>query len=76
MADERLRALARTSDPRIFAESVFPSTFDRAAQDGFMEAKEAFTGLFADRAKYNAIMHSIGPVVYRDMRRPQAPGRY
>ena len=69
MGDVKLQAMARTSDPLIFMESIFPKVFSAAAQHNYMESQEAFTMLFADQKKYNAIMHALGAVVYRDMRK-------
>ncbi len=60
--------MARTSDPQIFAESIFPKAFGTAAQESYMEAQDTNTALFEDQAKYNAIMHVLGSVVYREMR--------
>ena len=69
MGDVKLQAMARTSDPLIFMESIFPKVFSAAAQHSYMESQEAFTTLFADQKKYNTIMHALGAVVYRDMRK-------
>lgn len=69
--DENLKNVAQTSDPRIFAESVFPKAFSDVAQDCYMESQDAFTSLFADQAKYNAIMHALGSIIYREMRKDE-----
>ena len=68
MSDEHLMAIARTSDPQIFSEVIFPKAFGSAAQESYMESQETYTSLFADQSKYNAIMHALGQIVYRDMR--------
>ena len=68
MKDTKLQSMARTSDPLIFAESIFPKAFGTAAQDSYMESQETFSSLFADQAKYNAIMHALEPFIYREMR--------
>ena len=60
--------MARTSDPLIFSESIFPKAFDDAAQDSYMESQETFETLFSDKAKYNAVMSALAAVVYREMR--------
>ena len=54
--DAKLRKVARTSDPQVFAESIFPKTFDEVAQDSYVEQTEAFTSLFQNKSKYKAIM--------------------
>ena len=69
MRNTKLEPLAYSSDPQIFMESIFPKFFDNAAQDSYMESQETYASLFADRAKYNAIMHAIGSIIYRDMRK-------
>ena len=52
--DAKLRKVARTSDPQVFAESIFPKTFDEVAQDSYVEQTEAFTSLFQNKSKYKA----------------------
>lgn len=69
MADSKLASLARTSDPQIFAESIFPKAFGEAAQDSYMESQDTYTALFEDRQKYNAIMGVLAEIVYREMRK-------
>ncbi|MBR4538336.1 MAG: type I restriction endonuclease subunit R [Clostridia bacterium] len=68
MGNSKLQSMARTSDPVIFAESIFPKAFGTAAQDSYMESQDTYTTLFEDQAKYNAIMHALGAVIYREMR--------
>ena len=68
MGDSKLHSMAKTSDPTIFAESIFPKAFDSAAQDSYMESQDTYTSLFEDKAKYDAIMHALGSVIYREMR--------
>ena len=68
MSDEHLMAIARTTDPQIFSEVIFPKAFGNAAEESYMESQETYTSLFADQAKYNAIMHALSSVIYRDMR--------
>ena len=76
MADEKANKLARSSDPKIFMDSVLPKLFGDIAMDSYMDAEtqhtemqNAYKSLFEDKAKYNAIMRAVGAVVYRDMRR-------
>jgi type I restriction enzyme R subunit len=61
--------MARTSDPQIFIESIFPKAFQTVAQESYVESQDAYTSLFADQAKYNAIMHALSTVIYREMRK-------
>lgn len=68
MANKKLASMAKTSDPQIFAESIFPKAFGDAAQDSYMEAQDTYTSLFEDQAKYNAIMRALAEVIYRELR--------
>ena len=67
--DVKLRKVARTSDPQVFAESIFPKTFDEVAQDSYVEQTEAFTSLFQNKSKYKAIMSALASMLYREFNR-------
>ena len=69
MANKKLASMAKTSDPQIFTESIFPKAFGDAAQDSYMEAQDTYTALFEDQTKYNAIMSALAEVIYREMRK-------
>lgn len=69
MGDIKLRKVARSSDPQIFAESIFPKVFDDAAMESYMESQDTYTSLFEDRNKYNAIMSALAEIIYREMRK-------
>ena len=69
--DKKLRKVAKTSDPQVFAESIFPKTFDEVAQDSYVEQTEAFTSLFQNKSKYNAIMSALAGMLYREFNRPR-----
>lgn len=69
MSNSQLQSTAKTSDPLIFAQSIFPQEFDTVANNSYIEAQEAFSSLFEDTAKYNAVMNILGSVIYREMRR-------
>ena len=64
--DKKLEKVAQTSDPQVFAQSIFPTAFDTAAMDGYVEQTEAYTSLFQNRSKYNAMMAALAGVVYRE----------
>lgn len=68
MGDEKLASSARTSDPRIFTESIFPVAFGTAAMDSYMESQDSYSALFEDKNKYNAIMGALAGIIYREMR--------
>jgi type I restriction enzyme R subunit len=67
MEDTKLQSMAQTSDPQIFNESIFPNAFGNAAMESYMESQDTYTSLFEDKAKYDAIMHALGTVIYREM---------
>lgn len=69
MKNKKLTKIAKTSDPQIFVETVFPKAFDDAAQDSFMESQETYQSLFEDKSKYEAIMAALADVIYREMRK-------
>ncbi len=68
--DKKLQKVAQTSDPQVFAESIFPKTFDEVAQDSYVEQTEAFTSLFQNKSKYNAIMSALADMLYKEFNRP------
>ena len=68
--DEKLANMAASSDPRIFAESIFPQAFGEAAQNSYMESQETYQSLFEDKAKYTAVMTTLAEILYREMCRP------
>ena len=68
-ADPKLAKLARSSDPQIFTESIFPKAFDTAAQDSYLEAQDTFSSLFEDTSKYKAIMSALAEWLYGEFRK-------
>jgi type I restriction enzyme R subunit len=66
--------MALSSDPQIFAESIFPQAFSDAAQDSYMESQETYTSLFEDQSKYNAIMSTLAEMIYHEMRKGKRSG--
>lgn len=68
--NQKLANMAVSSDPQIFAESIFSQAFSDATQDSYMESRETYSSLFEDRSKYNAIMSTLANILYHDMRRP------
>ncbi len=66
IADDKLESSARTSDPRIFTESIFPSAFGNAAMESYMEAQDSYGSLFEDKSKYDAVMSALAGVIYRE----------
>lgn len=66
ISDKKLQKVAQTSDPQVFAESVFPKTFDEVAQDSYVEQTEAYTSLFQNKSKYKAVMSALASMLYRE----------
>lgn len=64
--DKKLRRTARSSNPQIFTESIFPKVFDQIAQASYVDQTEAYTSLFQDKSKYNAIMCALAEMLYRE----------
>jgi type I restriction enzyme R subunit len=64
--DKKLRKIAKSADPQVFTESIFPKTFDTVAQDSYVEQTEAFTSLFENKSKYNAGMAALAGMLYRE----------
>jgi type I restriction enzyme R subunit len=69
VADKKLQKIAKSADPQVFAESIFPKSFDAVAQDSYVEQTEAFTSLFQNRSKYNAVMAALAEMLYKEFNR-------
>jgi type I restriction enzyme R subunit len=67
--NKRLEKNARSSDAKIFTESIFPKIFDEVAQDSYVEQTEAYASLFRNKSKYNAIMSALASILYREFNR-------
>lgn len=65
-ADKKLSKIAKTSDPQIFAESIFPKTFDDVAQESYIEQTEAFSSMFQNKSKYKAMMAALAEILYKE----------
>ena len=71
--NDKLAKSARTANPTIFTEGIFPSAFEMAAMDGFRESQESYESLFRDKSKYQAVMGALAGVIYREMRADSYP---
>ncbi len=65
-SDESLQNLARSSNKQIFAESILPKVFEETAQECYIEQTEAFSSMFRERSKYNAIKAAIAEWLFHD----------
>ena len=64
--DKKLAKIAKSSDPQVFSESIFPKTFDEVAQDSYVEQTEAYTSLFENKSKYKAVMTALADILYKE----------
>ncbi len=73
----KLLSSAKTTDPVIFTESIFPQIFSATAMENYTESQESYESLFKDKNKYNAIMSVLAGVIYREMRKqnPDNPNK-
>ena len=57
--NSKLLSSAKTTDPVIFTESIFPQIFGDTAMESYTESQESYESLFQDKNKYNAINSDI-----------------
>ena len=69
MGDEKLKSGAKTTDPKIFIESIFPKAFNNVAQESYIESQNTYTSLFEDKAKYDAVKNALAEILYRELRK-------
>lgn len=65
---KELQKLIRTSDQKIFLESIFPKFFGDTALQVHSESEASYRSLFEDAAKYQVIMNVLGTSLYRELR--------
>ena len=68
MKDDKLKKIVKTTEPKIFND-IFPNIFNNVAQESYKQSQEAYTSLFQDVTKYNAIMQVLADYVYTQMRK-------
>lgn len=71
LTDRKLEKKAQSSDQQIFVQSIFPGVFETAAMDGYAEQTDAYTSLFQNRSKYNAMMAALAERIYREFNAAQ-----
>lgn len=67
--NKKLQKAAKNDGRQIFQKNIFPSAFDQAAQEAYMESTETYTKLFQDAAKYKAIMGALAEAMYSEFQR-------
>lgn len=68
MKDDKLKKIVKTTEPKIFND-IFPKIFNNVAEESYKQSQEAYTSLFQDVTKYNAIMQVLADYVYTQMRK-------
>ena len=68
LSNKKLRNMAKSSDPQIFTESIFPAVFNNVAMESYVESQDTYTALFEDKNKYNSVMSALAEILYREMR--------
>ena len=68
MKDDKLRKLAKTSEPQIFRDSQFPKIFEETAQKAYMESTERYTQMFQNKEKYDFICNALAELLIREVR--------
>ncbi len=58
---------AKTYNPKIFKDNVFPAMFEKAAQDSYVEVFNTYDSLFKDKKKYEVIMNALNEIIYREI---------
>ena len=59
---------AKRNDSEVFERSIFPKTFEKAAQESYSESMKSFSKLFEDKAFYNTVMEIIAKEAYKNLR--------
>ena len=68
ITDQKLKDSARTTDPRIFTESIFPRVFSDVLMESYMQSQESYSSFYEDQAKYDALKSALAGILYREMR--------
>ena len=62
--DKDLIAKAKNANAQVFLQGIFPQVFNKVAMDCYKESEDAFRSMFADAAKYKAIMEALGELFF------------
>lgn len=66
--DEEVRKSAKANNEDMFVKSVFPKVFSEKTSKAYKESASSYKKLFESKEFYNAIMNSLGNVIYRVLR--------
>ena len=65
MLDGDVKAKAKANSEDMFVQSIFPKIFSDKTKKAYTETNGSFKKLFESKDFYNAIMNSLGNVIYR-----------
>lgn len=68
MKDDEVRKSAKANNEDMFVKSVFPKVFSEKTSKAYKESATSYKKLFESKEFYNAIMNSLGNVIYRLMK--------
>ena len=63
--DEEVKKSAKANNEDMFVKSVFPKVFSEKTSKAYKESANSYKKLFESKEFYNAIMKSLGNVIYR-----------
>ena len=65
MNDAEVKRSAKANNEEMFVKSVFPKVFSEKTSKAYKESTSSYKKLFESKEFYNAIMKSVGNVIYR-----------
>lgn len=68
MEDKTIKNLAKNNNEDMFTKSVFPKVFSEKTAKCYKESATSYKKLFENKEFYDAIMNSLGNVIYRLMK--------
>lgn len=68
MEDKTIKNLAKNNNKDMFTKSVFPKVFSEKTAKCYKESATSYKKLFENKEFYDAIMNSLGNVIYRLMK--------
>ena len=66
--DTDVDAKAKSSEYKIFMESLLPKLFQQVAIQCYKESQDTYRVMFENKEKYNAMMQAIGEVIFKENR--------
>ena len=68
MKDEEVKQKAKANSEDMFVKSIFPKVFSDKTYKAYTESSGSYKKLFESKEFYDAIMNSLGNVIYRLMK--------